>query len=86
MATWVRFEDRRTGLELAVLNTHLDNMSEPSRVRGAALIRDRVNAFPPELPVIVTGDFNAPAGDSAASSILTEGAGLVDTWTAVTRT
>jgi len=82
MATWVRFEDKRTHVELAVLNTHLDNVSEPSRVRGAELVRDRVDAFPPGLPVIVTGDFNAPAGDSAAYSILTEGAGLVDTWTA----
>ena len=82
MATWVRFQDKRTGGELAVVNTHFDNVSENSRARSAELVRDRVNAFPPGLPVIVTGDFNAPAGDSAAYTTLVEGAGLTDTWTA----
>lgn len=82
MVTWIRFRDKRVGGELAVLNTHLDHVSENSRVRGAELIRDRVNALPPDVPVIVMGDFNAPAGDSAAYSILTEGARLTDTWTA----
>lgn len=81
MATWIRFHDKRTGGELAVLNTHLDNVSENSRVRSAELIRDRLEAFPPDVPVIVTGDFNAPAENSAAYSILTEGANLTDTWT-----
>jgi endonuclease/exonuclease/phosphatase family metal-dependent hydrolase len=82
MATWIRFQDKRTGRELAVLNTHFDNVSENARRRGAELVRDRVDAFPPELPVIVTGDFNAAAGDSAAYTTLVEGAGLADTWTA----
>ncbi|HEY7596744.1 MAG TPA: endonuclease/exonuclease/phosphatase family protein [Actinophytocola sp.] len=82
MATWVRLRDRRTGTELAVLNTHLDNVSETSRVRSAELIRDRLNAIPAGLPVIVTGDFNAVAGRSAAYSTLVEGARLTDTWIA----
>lgn len=80
MATWVRFADRRTGRELVVVNTHLDNVSEHARVRGAELLRDRIAAFPPALPVILTGDFNAPAEDSASYDVLT-GAGLADTWT-----
>lgn len=82
MATWARFHDRRTGAEFAVLNTHFDNVSKTSRVRSAELVRDRLNAFPPELPVIVTGDFNARAGHAAAYTILTEGARLTDAWTA----
>jgi endonuclease/exonuclease/phosphatase family metal-dependent hydrolase len=81
MATWVRFRDRHTGSEFVVLNTHFDNVSETSRVRSAALVRDRVNAFPAGLPVVVTGDFNAPARHSAAYTILTR-AGLTDTWVA----
>ncbi|TDV47932.1 endonuclease/exonuclease/phosphatase family protein [Actinophytocola oryzae] len=81
MVTWVRFTDRPTGREFAVVNTHLDNLSEHARVRGAELLRDRVAAFEPDLPVIVTGDFNAPAGRSAAYGTLTA-AGLADTWTA----
>lgn len=84
MATWVRFADRRTDGELVVLNTHLDNVSENARRRGAGLIRDRVNEFPPGLPVIVTGDFNTAAGRSPSYDVLVDGAGLVDTWTAAT--
>ncbi|HYQ67320.1 endonuclease/exonuclease/phosphatase family protein [Actinophytocola sp.] len=80
MATWVRFRDRRTGRALVVVNTHLDNVSETARVRGAELLRDMIGAFDPGLPVILTGDFNAPAGRSAVYRTLT--AGLADSWTA----
>jgi len=82
MATWVRFADKRTGGEFVVLNTHLDNASEKARLRGAELVRDRINAFPPGLPVVLTGDFNTPAEHSPQYDILTRGAGLIDTWTA----
>jgi endonuclease/exonuclease/phosphatase family metal-dependent hydrolase len=81
MATWARFTDRRTGVELAVVNAHLDHLSENARVHGAALLRDTVDAFG-TLPVVVTGDFNAPAERSDAYRILT--AGLTDTWAAAT--
>lgn len=81
MATWVHFADRRTGAELVVLNTHLDNHSDAARRHGAELIRDRLNTF--TVPVILTGDFNVPATPSSAPyRILTEGAHLTDTWTA----
>ncbi len=84
MLTWVRFTDRRTGTEFVVVNTHLDNQSENSRQRGAALIRDRINALPAGMPVILTGDFNVPAQNSAVYDILTTGAHLTDTWVAAT--
>jgi endonuclease/exonuclease/phosphatase family metal-dependent hydrolase len=82
MATWVRFRDRRTGRELVVVNTHLDNVSGTARVRGAELLRDLIGVFDPGLPVILTGDFNAPAVRSAVYRTLT--AGLTDAWTAAT--
>jgi endonuclease/exonuclease/phosphatase family metal-dependent hydrolase len=84
MATWVRFADRRTGTEFVVLNTHLDDQSRDSRMRSAELVRDRVRAFPPELPVIVTGDFNAPAERSAPYEALVTDGGLTDAWPAAT--
>jgi len=76
MATWVRFADRRTGRAFVMVNTHFDNHSENSRVRGAALIRDRIAEF--DVPVLLTGDFNADAG-SAAYDLLV-GAGMSDSW------
>jgi len=81
MVTWVRFADRRTGKEFVAVNTHLDHRSEQARQRGAALLRDRVNDF--GVPVVLTGDFNSPAG-SMSYDILVSGAGLVDTWLAAT--
>lgn len=87
MATWARFADRRPGSEFVVVNTHLDNHSEQARVRAAEQLRGWVAAF--TVPVVLTGDFNAPAEGSAAYDVLTDvltgvstGAGMTDTWLA----
>ncbi|MGW2615422.1 endonuclease/exonuclease/phosphatase family protein [Streptomyces sp. NPDC001500] len=80
MVTWVRFRDlRAAGREFVVLNTHLDNASQYARVRSAALIAERIARFDPALPLLLTGDFNAVAHDSAVYDALLA-AGLVDTW------
>jgi len=81
MVTWVRFHDKRTGREFVAFNTHLDDESSYARERAARLIRDRIRAFPMDLPVIVTGDFNDAAEHSAPYDVLTKGGGgLTDTW------
>jgi endonuclease/exonuclease/phosphatase family metal-dependent hydrolase len=82
MVTWVRFADRRTGKEFVVLDTHLDDESVYSRQRAAELIRDRIRAFPANLPVIVTGDFNDAAEHSVPYDVLTTNTGLSDAWLA----
>lgn len=81
MATWVRFREKATGRVFEFWNTHLDHESEPARRKGAALIRARLAQTDPELPLLLTGDFNCAAGASAAYTELTAGAGLADTWT-----
>jgi endonuclease/exonuclease/phosphatase family metal-dependent hydrolase len=83
MVTWVRFGVRGTPSMFYALNTHLDNRSETARRRAATqLARYLTNRLDPELPRIVTGDFNAPAaaGTSVYDTMLTEGK-LVDSWT-----
>jgi endonuclease/exonuclease/phosphatase family metal-dependent hydrolase len=82
MVTWVRFADLRTGGQFVAVNTHFDHESENSRLRSAVLLRDRIGGFAPDLPIVVTGDFNTPADRSAAYETLVTGAGLTDTWTA----
>lgn len=78
MVTWVRFADR-AGKQFVLINTHFDHESENSRVRSAEVVRDRINAS--ALPVVLTGDFNsAPA--SPTYNLLTQGAGLADSWLA----
>jgi endonuclease/exonuclease/phosphatase family metal-dependent hydrolase len=83
MVTSVRFADQAADTEFVFVNTHFDDQSEYSRVRSAELVRDRIAAIPATLPVVLTGDFNAPAQGSAPYDILT-GSGLTDAWGATT--
>ena len=76
LCSWARFRDRQTGGEFVAFNVHFDHASEEARVHSAELLRDRVKAVDPRMPVVVTGDFNAAAGDSAAFTTMTRGADL----------
>jgi endonuclease/exonuclease/phosphatase family metal-dependent hydrolase len=80
MVTWVKFRDRRTQAEFYFFNTHFDHQVESARVKGAGLLRQRIAALDPKLPVVLTGDFNADAGASEAWRILTQDGFLRDTW------
>jgi len=82
MVTWVRFRDRGTGQEFYFWNTHLDHALQPAREKGAALIRERVDALKTALPVLLVGDFNAEAGANKAYEILVGEEGLKDLWLA----
>lgn len=82
MTTWARFRDRESGRVFEFWNTHFDHQSEPARQQAAALVRDRIAAVAPEVPVVLTGDFNAVAGVSAAYATLTANGTLIDTWLA----
>ena len=80
MVTWVRFRERATGREFYFWNTHFDHQVEEARQKSATLIRDRLAKPEPGVPLLLVGDFNCAAGGSRAYTILTEEAGLVDTW------
>ncbi|ASR44233.1 endonuclease [Xanthomonas citri pv. mangiferaeindicae] len=61
MATWGRFRDRANGREFYLFNTHFPHMAdaEPLRERCADLLLARIGRLPVDVPVVVTGDFNA---------------------------
>ncbi len=59
IATWARLQDKQTGKECFVLNTHLDHVGVEARREGVKLVLDKVQELGGDLPVIVTGDFNA---------------------------
>jgi endonuclease/exonuclease/phosphatase family metal-dependent hydrolase len=80
MVTWVRFRDRQSGREFYFWNTHFDQAVELARQKSASLICQRMTAMDPHLPLVLTGDFNCPAGRSRAWEILTQDGGLADTW------
>jgi endonuclease/exonuclease/phosphatase family metal-dependent hydrolase len=83
MVTWARFRDVTADSEFYVLNTHLDHEVEEARARSAKLILERLEGFDPQLPLIATGDFNAPAPESPVYEMLVDSGAFIDTWTAL---
>ncbi|MBI4891076.1 MAG: endonuclease/exonuclease/phosphatase family protein [Acidobacteria bacterium] len=64
MCTWGLFEIKGTGTKFLYLNTHLAHRGndEPARQMSAKLLAFRIGMQDEKLPVVLTGDFNAPAG------------------------
>ena len=83
MVTWIKFLDHLTNQQFYFWNTHLDHVSQAAREKAAELIVRRVNALQTTLPIILTGDFNAPAKANKAYDIFTAkdyGGDFSDTW------
>jgi len=71
--SWVRLRDRQApGRVLVHFNTHLDAVSMVARAKSADLLRDRIEAVAGQGPVVLTGDFNAPAGRLTYGRLLGE--------------
>ncbi len=82
MVTWARFHENFSGRECVVANTHFDHESEAARTKGADLLRRFAARWPDNLPVVVTGDFNAEAGHSTTHAQLTGDGFFRDAWEA----
>ena len=80
MVTWVRFRDRRTERQFIAINTHFDHRIREAREKSASLILQRVGTFDQNLPIILLGDFNARADQSAVYNILVADNGFRDSW------
>lgn len=79
ICTWARLRNRATGRSLYVFNVHWDHESQPSRVRSARLLIERIAARAVrDDPAIVTGDFNAGEKNPAFRYLLNRG--LFDTF------
>lgn len=61
IVTWARLKDRTSGVALLWFNTHWDHQGNQARVESGKLMRRLIedNRGDPDLPVIVTGDFNS---------------------------
>lgn len=81
MVTWGLFERKADGRRFYVLNTHFPYRAEDgeARLKAARMIRDRIAALTPDVPVILIGDFNTEP-DGAVHDLLTES--LADAWVA----
>jgi endonuclease/exonuclease/phosphatase family metal-dependent hydrolase len=70
IASWVKLADKESGRQFVLLNMHWDHISEPARQKSAALVRERLETLGGDLPVIVTGDFNAHEDSPAVKELV----------------
>ncbi|HOX03508.1 MAG TPA: endonuclease/exonuclease/phosphatase family protein [Candidatus Paceibacterota bacterium] len=81
MLVWVRFLDRLTGSEFHLATTHVDG-NKNAQARSARLIRERLEALDPAVPLLLTGDFNAVPGRDRLHELLVGEDLFADTWLA----
>lgn len=75
---WARVRDRAVGSELVLATTHLDHAGIEAQAQGALLVHDRLREAADGAPVVLTGDFNVPAGAGGPWQCLVD-VGLLDT-------
>ncbi|MBA2292317.1 MAG: endonuclease/exonuclease/phosphatase family protein [Gemmatimonadales bacterium] len=73
VTTWARIVDRSTDDTIRVYNLHWDHESQPSRVRSAQLLKQRIatDAMPGDA-IIVMGDFNSDESNPAFTMLVSE--------------
>ena len=61
IVTWAKLEDKETGKEFYVFNTHLDHVGEVAREQSISLIVKRIDEIVKDAnaPVFLSGDFNS---------------------------
>ncbi|MFC4403779.1 endonuclease/exonuclease/phosphatase family protein [Gracilibacillus xinjiangensis] len=79
MVTWAKFLDKKSEQSFYVVNTHFDHESANAREKSAELIIEKIKEFDSDLPIILTGDFNA-SPDSTPHQTLTSEDAFDDLW------
>lgn len=79
MVTWAVFEMAGSGKRFRFFNTHFAHrdQDEPARLKSAMLLACRVGLLDADEPVVITGDFNAPAGGAVHQALAQQ---MRDAW------
>ena len=85
LASWTLIRDKQGNDKPFIFgNTHWDHRGQVARLESAKLIRKRIDSVLPEIPVIVTGDFNTHEKLDPYAELVTStgssGAPLLDTY------
>jgi len=59
ICSWGRFREKSSGNEFYLFNVHYDHEGKEARKNSSLLLIEKVKTMAGNLPVIVTGDFNA---------------------------
>lgn len=73
ICTWVILEDRLSGEEIHVYNTHFSHVGSEARYRSAELIMDSIASKSSDARVILTGDLNTEPGSRPYDEIIDGG-------------
>jgi endonuclease/exonuclease/phosphatase family metal-dependent hydrolase len=73
IVSWAVFKIKESGKKVAFFNTHFDHVGKIARKESAILLAKNISEIAGKLPVVVTGDFNVPAGSEAIKTLQTEG-------------
>lgn len=67
VCSYVILTDNASGKDFVVFNTHLDHVSDEARIKGIAVVLDKIAQFG-GLPAVIMGDFNALEGSETYRS------------------
>ena len=67
ICSYVILTDNNSGKDFVVFNTHLDHVSDEARIKGIAVVLDKIAQFG-GLPAVIMGDFNALEGSETYNS------------------
>lgn len=77
IASWVILKDKTTSFTYAHFNVHFDHVGTQAKAESVALISAKIADIAPDIPVVLTGDFNMSEGSPNYVNLL--GCGLKDT-------
>lgn len=58
ICTYAILKNKQTGFVYAHFNTHFDHVSDVAQAESIALISSKIAEIAPDIPVVLTGDFN----------------------------
>ncbi len=71
MVSWVRLVDRQSGdREFIFANTHFDHRGKSARAHSARVIQEQLIAKYPDVPIVLTGDFNTAVGSEPYETLV----------------
>ncbi len=73
ICSWAVLKEKTSGFSFAVFNSHWDHISVESRNRSALLLLEKAAEYAPDLPVIITGDFNCKPNTVAYETLIDGG-------------
>lgn len=77
IVTFAILKDKTTGFVYAHFNTHFDNVGTTAKQESVPLLASRIANIAPDIPVVLTGDFNTREGSEIYANLTA--CGLKDT-------